>query len=88
MNVTDALGELSPVLRNCYKIGGQLEANWDPYWKQWESYPVWYAMVKKAVMRNYTNIDNISNNLWDDTKNLDLPAMSFGYTRDLYLLFF
>jgi len=31
-NYTNSLGRFSPILRNCYKIGGEMDNNWQYFW--------------------------------------------------------
>ena len=87
-NYTNSMGRWSPILRNCYKIGGQVDSNWQNYWSSWNNITVFYTMVKANIVRNYTDIDDRSSSLYDAINALDLPQMSFDFWRLVYLFFF
>ena len=33
LNFTNSMGRFSPILRNCYEVGGSVDRNWALYWK-------------------------------------------------------
>lgn len=72
-NFTNSLGRWSPILRFCYKIGGEIDKNWNYYWAQWTSFTTIYSMFKANVVRNYTDIDDRSSSLYDSVFEVDLP---------------
>jgi len=34
-NFTNSMGRFSPILRNCFEVGGSLDRNWKSYWDRW-----------------------------------------------------
>jgi hypothetical protein len=88
LNFTNSMGRFSPILRNCYVAGGSVDRNWDIYWAKYENFNDAYTMIKKNVVRNYTDIDDRGSSLYDSWFAKNYPQISFDYSRIIYLIFF
>ena len=72
-NFTNSLGRFSPILRQCYKIGGEIDRNWGYFWNQTAEFTTLYNMIKANVIRNFTDIDARSSSLYDAMQYVDWP---------------
>jgi hypothetical protein len=86
-NFTNSLGRFSPILRNCYKIGGEIDKNWNSFWGEASSVRGIYRMIKANVIRNSTDIDDRGSSLYDAYTSKDYPQTSFDVFRLGYLYF-
>lgn len=57
LNFTNSCGRWSPILRNCYQVGSEIDRNWIPYWSKYKNFTLFYQMIKTDVVRNYTDLD-------------------------------
>lgn len=65
-----------------------MDRNWNTYWSKWDNFTAFYGMVKKNVIRNYTDIDARGSSLYDACKALNFPQISFDSFRIIFLIFF
>ena len=89
LNLTNSMGEWSPILRQCYQIGGEVSRNWGPYWKKYQNFTLFYQMIKGDVVQNYTDLDTRGSSLWDSiTVTKNWTQTSFDSARIIFLIFF
>ena len=87
LNTTNAIGELSYVVRTCYDVGDSLEENWNFYIGLWDSAMSIFNMFKSNIVNNATDIDSRSWSAYQTAINSDWDDFVYDTTRLVYLFF-
>lgn len=59
LNITDALGQLSPVSRNCYNTTNELSIAFDHYLSQFNSTGDFFRKISINVLENFKKIEEV-----------------------------
>ena len=82
------MGRFSPILRNCFEVGGSLDRNWRPFWNRWDNFTSAFNMIKFNIVQNYTDLDTRGSSLYDSLVAKDYPQVSFDSFRIIFLIIF
>jgi hypothetical protein len=87
LNFTDALGNISPMVRRCNITTAYLDEEVASNKGNWGSFKSFYYMFKSNVVHNYTDIDSHSWDLYESIGDKNWGSIFFDSSRLIYLFF-
>mmetsp|Transcript_43105 Transcript_43105/g.31486 ORF Transcript_43105/g.31486 Transcript_43105/m.31486 type:complete len:104 (+) Transcript_43105:349-660(+) len=87
LNVTNALGQMSPMSRKCDLTVADLANSFNASIDNFQNFRAFYYMLKHNIVRNHTEIDYHSYDLYLSTKEFAWGDIFFDASRLIYLLF-
>lgn len=87
LNITNSLGNLSPMLRKCNLTSGDIVTEAKTISNNFETTSSFYKMLKNNVVANYTDMDDRSTSLYQATGEQNWGDVFFDASRLLYLFF-
>ena len=87
LNVTNALGTISPMVRTCNVTGVNIVKSVNDSIVDWQSGNSFYCMLKRNIVRNYTDVDIRARSLRASLESEAWGQIFFDISRLAYLLF-